>query len=52
VPGAQKQKHVTVKSAGHFLQEDASAELVSIIHSFIEQNQLAKAGAVQTRSKL
>ena len=38
VPGAKGQPHTIVKNAGHFLQEDASAELVTIIHDFIAAN--------------
>jgi haloalkane dehalogenase len=35
VPGTKGQPHVTIKNAGHFLQEDAPEELVSVLHSFI-----------------
>lgn len=35
VPGAQGQPHVTIEGAGHFLQEDASGELVARLHDFI-----------------
>ena len=35
VPGTKGQPHLIVKNAGHFLQEDAPDELVSIIHDFI-----------------
>jgi haloalkane dehalogenase len=35
VPGTEGQPHTIVKDAGHFLQEDASDELVDIIHRFI-----------------
>ncbi|MEC9465445.1 MAG: haloalkane dehalogenase [Myxococcota bacterium] len=35
VPGAQGQAHTVVKSAGHFIQEDASERLVDIVHAFI-----------------
>ena len=35
VPGTKGQPHTIVKDAGHFLQEDASGELVDIIHRFI-----------------
>lgn len=35
VPGARNQDHVTIQGAGHFLQEDASAELVSRLVAFM-----------------
>ena len=35
VPGTEGQAHTTVAGAGHFLQEDASAELVQIIDDLI-----------------
>jgi haloalkane dehalogenase len=35
VPGAKGQAHVTIANAGHFLQEDAPAELVQVVHDFI-----------------
>jgi haloalkane dehalogenase len=35
VPGARGQPHVTIANAGHFLQEDAPAELVQVVHDFI-----------------
>jgi haloalkane dehalogenase len=38
IPGAQGQKHTTVKNAGHFVQEDAGPELVEIIINFIKDN--------------
>jgi len=34
VPGAKRQPHTTVKGAGHFLQEDKSEELASLILAF------------------
>lgn len=37
VPGAKGQPHVTIKNAGHFLQEDAPDELVDVIHDFIKR---------------
>ncbi|MEQ1753133.1 MAG: haloalkane dehalogenase [Micropepsaceae bacterium] len=37
VPGSKGQPHLTIKNAGHFLQEDAPDELVSIIHDFISR---------------
>ncbi|MFX0047320.1 MAG: haloalkane dehalogenase [Candidatus Hermodarchaeota archaeon] len=36
VPGAQGQKHATIKNAGHFLQEDKGPELANLIIKFIE----------------
>lgn len=38
VPGAQGQKHVTIKDAGHFLQEDKGPELAKLIITFIKNN--------------
>jgi len=38
VPGAQGQKHTTVKNAGHFVQEDKGPELANLIIKFIEDN--------------
>ncbi len=35
IPGAKNQPHTTIHGGGHFLQEDASPELVALIHSFI-----------------
>jgi haloalkane dehalogenase len=35
IPGAQGQPHVTIKDAGHFLQEDKGEELASVILEFI-----------------
>ena len=35
VPGSNKQNHVTIQSAGHFLQEDKGPELAEIINEFI-----------------
>jgi len=37
IPGAQNREHVTVKNAGHFLQEDKGQELSQIILDFIHQ---------------
>jgi haloalkane dehalogenase len=39
VPGAQGQPHVTITSAGHFLQEDKGAELAQIIVDFIRRTE-------------
>jgi haloalkane dehalogenase len=36
IPGCSGQPHVTIKNAGHFLQEVASDELTSLILSFIK----------------
>ena len=38
VPGTQGQAHAIVKDAGHFLQEDASEELVALIHAFTQRH--------------
>jgi haloalkane dehalogenase len=38
VPGAQGQNHVTIKDAGHFLQEDKGPELANLIIEFIKKN--------------
>jgi haloalkane dehalogenase len=37
VPGAKGQKHTIVAGGGHFLQEDAPDELVTIIDTFIKE---------------
>jgi haloalkane dehalogenase len=37
VPGAQGQPHVTITTAGHFLQEDKGEELAQIIADFIKR---------------
>ncbi|MGB5165558.1 MAG: haloalkane dehalogenase [Woeseiaceae bacterium] len=34
VPGAQQQSHVTIRDAGHFLQEDKGAELADVLLNF------------------
>ena len=36
IPGAQNQKHTTIKNAGHFVQEDKGSELASLIVKFIK----------------
>ncbi len=36
IPGAQDQQHITIKDAGHFLQEDKGEELSQIILNFIQ----------------
>ena len=38
VPGAQSQKHTTIKNAGHFVQEDKGPELANLIIEFINNN--------------
>jgi haloalkane dehalogenase len=35
VPGAKGQKHVTIRDAGHFLQEDKPDEIADLLHEFI-----------------
>ena len=37
IPGTKEQKHVTIKDAGHFLQEDKSEELAHVILNFINR---------------
>jgi haloalkane dehalogenase len=37
VPGAQGQPHVTIESAGHFLQEDRGEELARVVVDFIRR---------------
>ena len=38
VPGAKEQQHVTIKDAGHFLQEDKPAEIVDLLDKFVREN--------------
>ena len=38
VPGASNQPHVTIKDAGHFLQENKGEELANIMVGFIAKN--------------
>ncbi|MFX1279129.1 MAG: haloalkane dehalogenase [Promethearchaeota archaeon] len=40
IPGAQGQKHTTIKDAGHFVQEDKGPELANLIIEFIKDNPL------------
>ena len=40
VPGAQGQKHTTIKNAHHFVQEDKGPELAELIIEFIKDNPL------------
>ncbi len=36
IPGCKGQKHVTIKNAGHFLQEDAGEEIAGIVAEFLK----------------
>jgi haloalkane dehalogenase len=38
VPGAKGQKHTMLKGAGHFIQDDAGAELAQIVVQFVKDN--------------
>jgi haloalkane dehalogenase len=38
IPGAQNREHVTIKGAGHFLQEDKGEELVQVILDIIRED--------------
>ncbi|UCH04637.1 MAG: haloalkane dehalogenase [Candidatus Thorarchaeota archaeon] len=38
IPGAREREHVTIKDAGHFLQEDKGEELVQVIVNLIEED--------------
>lgn len=38
VPGANNLKHVKIKNAGHFLQEDKGAELASVLTRFVNND--------------
>jgi haloalkane dehalogenase len=38
IPGAKDQNHVTIRDAGHFLQEDKGEELAEVVVEFIEKN--------------
>lgn len=40
IPGAQGQKHTTIKDAAHFVQEDKGPELANLIIEFIKDNPL------------
>ena len=40
IPGAANQNHVVIEGAKHFIQEDASDQLVEIIDTFIHQDRL------------
>ena len=37
IPGAKSREHVTIRDAGHFLQEDKSEELSSLILEFMQE---------------
>jgi haloalkane dehalogenase len=41
VPGTRGQPHVTVRDAGHFLQEDEGPALAHVVHAFIVATPLA-----------
>ena len=38
IPGAQNREHVTIKDAGHFLQEDKGEELAQVILGFCKSS--------------
>ncbi|MFQ5834121.1 MAG: haloalkane dehalogenase [Candidatus Thorarchaeota archaeon] len=38
IPGAQNREHVTIKNAGHFLQEDKGEELAQVLLDFIRES--------------
>ena len=38
VPGTNGQPHTTIVNAGHFLQEDAGADLANVVNDFIARN--------------
>jgi haloalkane dehalogenase len=38
VPGTNGQPHTTIVNAGHFLQEDAGADLANVVNEFITRN--------------
>lgn len=42
VPGTKRQEHVTIKKAGHFLQEDKGEQLAKILVKFIKQKKIKK----------
>jgi len=44
IPGARNQQHVTIKNAGHFLQEDKGEELAGIVVEFMRANRIAGPG--------
>lgn len=42
IPGSKDQHHVTIKNAGHFLQEDKGKELADVLIRFIQNNPITK----------
>ena len=38
VPGARGREHVTIRGAGHFLQEDKGEDVAAAVLHFIQQN--------------
>ena len=36
IPGTKGQAHITIETAGHFLQEDQPEQLAQVIQAFIE----------------
>lgn len=40
VPGAKGQNHVTIKAAGHFLQEEKPEDLANVVIAFMKDNPL------------
>ena len=44
VPGARDRDHVTVRGAGHFLQEDRGGELADVVARFVRETPPAVAG--------
>lgn len=38
VPGAKEQNHVTIRNAGHFVQEEKGLELADLVVNFIKNN--------------
>lgn len=42
VPGAAGQAHVTIKGAGHFLQEDKGEEFAAVVQGFMAANPLQR----------
>jgi len=37
ITGAQNREHVTIKSAGHLLQEDLGEQLAQVLSDFIQE---------------
>ena len=42
VPGARGQQHVTIRGAGHFLQEDKGEELAEVLLGFVQNDQATR----------